>query len=164
LDFADDAFDLNSFRAVGTPTDGKFSSSLLSLFCYRNSFNQSNPPVVNCCEHVDQGFLSIEPCTQVDGLEVFLFGKKEWVRIDKFMNKDDLILFCSETMERITQSHFRGVLHRVGPSNAQRLSMVYKMRHKDITPQDIKLHFGSSERYAFYQYDENGNLVEIPSE
>ncbi|ETO34724.1 hypothetical protein RFI_02370 [Reticulomyxa filosa] len=160
--------DLNAFRAIGTPKDGRFSSSLLSVFCYRNTHTCLNDKdaakVVNCNAHVDQGFLSIEPCPNVTGLEVFLFATKEWIRIDQFLQKHDLVLFCSETTERITQSYYRGVLHRVGANDAQRLSMVYKMRHKDITPDDMKLHFGPDEQHAFYQYNENGDLVKLSFE
>lgn len=76
------------------------------------------------------------------------------------MNENDLILFCSETLQRLSNGYYTGTLHRVGKSDTQRLSMVYKMRHRDIED-DMKLHFGDNENYAFYQYDENGNLVMI---
>ena len=130
--------------------------------------------VVNVAPHIDQGFLSIEPFTNVSGLECYDQYIKKWVRVDSrnnnndidssYMNENDLILFCSETLERITNSRYKGTMHKVVATKeefgCERLSMVYKMRHRNIE-KDMKLHFGNDENYAFYQYDKNGNLVKL---
>lgn len=157
--------DLRRFEAIGKPMrkDKIVSSSLLSLFHYENS--QETMDRTNCMEHIDQGFVSMEPHSAVSGLEIFMKKQAEWIRIDEpqYMNSNDLILFCSETLHRISDGRYQGTLHRVGKNNKSRLSMVYKMRHRDIT-KDMELHFGKEENYAFYQYDQNGNLVRITAD
>lgn len=156
--------DLNKFEAIGRPIkdDKKVSSSLLSLFYYENK--EENKDKTNCMEHIDQGFVSLEPHSSVSGLEIFLKDEAEWIRIDEpqYMKNNDLILFCSETFHRLSGGKYNGTMHRVGKNNKPRLSMVYKMRHRDIE-KDLELHFGDDENYAFYQYDQNGNLVRLTS-
>jgi hypothetical protein len=53
---------LSSHGALGVPASG-LSSSVLQCFYYANSAALDENP--NCGEHVDQGFLSIEPATKV---------------------------------------------------------------------------------------------------
>ena len=107
--------------------------------------------------------MSLEPYSKVSGLVIFLKEQAEWIRIDEgYMDKNDLVLFCSETLHRLSNGRYHGTLHRVGKNDKPRLSMVYKMRHRDIA-KDMELHFGDDANFAFYQYDEMGKLVRISS-
>eukprot|EP01084_Bolivina_argentea_P275768 470388_1 len=154
--------DLHKFGAIGKPSDNKqkVSASKLSIFYYHNDAKYKDN--VNCSEHIDQGFLSLEPISSVSGLEIE-YEKNKWIRIDdeKFnLNENDLILFSAETFQRLSGGKYMAAMHRVGKNDKERLTIVYKMKHRNME-NDLKLHFGEDENYHFYQYDENGNLVRI---
>ena len=122
---------LNSHGALGVPASG-VSSSLLQCFYYANTHSLDQNP--NCGEHVDQGFLSIEPATKVPGLQVYDFAAASWLDVDVALAPTDLVLFCAESLQRFSRSEYKGTVHRVGKDaqHRPRLSMVYKMRHRAI--------------------------------
>jgi isopenicillin N synthase-like dioxygenase len=70
----------------------------------------------------------------VPGLEVYDFAATSWLEIDTTLRPTDLVLFCAESLQRFSNSGYKGTVHRVGKDaqHRPRLSMVYKMRHRAL--------------------------------
>ena len=103
----------------------------------------------NCCEHIDQGFVSLEPFSAVSGLEIFEKERREWIRTDdtQYMNEHDLILFCSETFQRLSDGKYRGTLHRVGKNDLS----ITNPSHKFFTSLASSPVWGSPQKYHIAQ-------------
>lgn len=102
---------LDSHGALGVLASG-VSASVLQSFYYANSPALDENP--NCGEHVDQGFLSIEPATSVPGLQVYDFAAGAWLDVDVSLAPTDLVLFGAESLQRFSNSEYKGTVHRVG--------------------------------------------------
>ena len=66
-------------------------------------------------------------------------------------------MFCSETLQRLSDEEYRGTMHRVGKAENPRLSMVYKMRHRE----DIDVVDPRPVRFVYYPNGPGSDPVEL---
>jgi len=107
---------------MSTPSNS-FSHSIMGLYNYYHHSNQTE----TCLIHKDMGFISLIPCASVPGLELLDFEVFAWVQIEKFANRNDVVVIGSQTLERLTGGYYPACVHRVVTS-LSRQSIVFKLR------------------------------------
>mmetsp|Transcript_39527 Transcript_39527/g.61632 ORF Transcript_39527/g.61632 Transcript_39527/m.61632 type:complete len:154 (+) Transcript_39527:754-1215(+) len=107
------------------------SASPLDLFFYPNI----DCSVRNLDPHLDPGYVTVVPRSQVPGLEVF--GRKigKWIQVENNRSVRDrdlfqqVVVFVGEEMQSITHGKYHAAVHRVARvTDKARLSMVFELR------------------------------------
>jgi isopenicillin N synthase-like dioxygenase len=110
-------------------TEHFFGSTLLRYFHY---YNDNHPSVAEedpCKIHTDIGYLTIIPVTDVPQLEFLDFESFDWFPVEPLAKRNELLILCGETMERLTAFHYKAVIHRVCPTDlGERYSLVFLCR------------------------------------
>lgn len=57
--------------------------------------------------------LTFVPRAAVPGLQVLDYETFSWVEVEKITGPNDLIIFVSECLERLTAGFYSGCIHRV---------------------------------------------------
>ncbi|CAE8639008.1 unnamed protein product [Polarella glacialis] len=81
-------------------------------------------------EHLDPGFLTLEPRASAAGLEVFEGETEEWRLIEPELGTGDLVVLACEALQRVTAGAIKGSLHRVVSSaeRGPRYAIAYELR------------------------------------
>jgi len=118
---------------------GYISTSLLDVFHYHNYFDDRDQSeerfINNHSSHSDSGILTVVPCADEPGLDVFDQKFNKWIGIEKVVHKaatDHRLwatIFWGDSYEYLTKSA-KPLLHRVNKCEGERYSIVFKMRTK----------------------------------
>lgn len=133
-------FNVAALEPECIPT-GEFSHSILSIYRYF-----LNPEETESCKiHKDMGVLTLVPRAEVpgeqqrlffinffEGLQVLDYENVCWIDIEKMAHQNDIVVFSSECLERMTASYYTGCVHRVVREDytKMRSSIVFKLRAK----------------------------------
>lgn len=83
-----------------------------------------------CFRHTDMGLVTLAVCLD-HGLEMKDFKTHKWVDVeDNAPTKPCLILFCGESLSRLTGGYFKAILHRVF-TKSDRYSFPFFFRARD---------------------------------
>jgi len=85
---------------------------------------------VNCVEHVDPGFITVLTKANEPGLELFNTSSDSWIQMESVMEDNQVVVLIGETLNRLSNGRYKGVLHRVGKSSASRYNMALELRPK----------------------------------
>lgn len=105
------------------PLDAPLSSTIFRFFHYYATKGRDA-----CQVHTDIGLLTLIPASTLPSLEVMDFDEFDWYNFERPLQRNDVMVLCGETLERLTAYYFRAVVHRVCPTLDQRYSLVYLMR------------------------------------
>jgi len=114
------------------------SSSLLDVFRYGNKFEEDheadNKFKNNHLSHSDSGILTLVPCADVAGLEVCDQQLEQWLGIEQMIHahmdnhRNYGTIFWGDSFEYLCKKDAEACMHRVGRSNVERFSIVFKQR------------------------------------
>jgi len=123
--------DENKFDTKSIPSPYDSQNTNLSLFRYFDKENSYTRPQ-QCMVHQDSGILTLIPKTDFPGLEILCDDLKQWIPIEKYMEDDEIVLFCGISLERITGSRAKALTHRVVRfPQRERYSMPFEMKPDD---------------------------------
>mmetsp|Transcript_69246 Transcript_69246/g.225556 ORF Transcript_69246/g.225556 Transcript_69246/m.225556 type:complete len:366 (+) Transcript_69246:159-1256(+) len=135
---------LDAFHYLGSPATADFGrvhgdmagatdftrSGLFELSASHNG-NCSEEEVL-MHEHLDPGFLTLEPRASAAGLQVLEGQVGEWRMIEPELGPGDIVVLACEALQRITNGAIQGSLHRVVSVGGQpRHSLAYELRGLD---------------------------------
>jgi isopenicillin N synthase-like dioxygenase len=106
--------------------------SVVDIFRYFNVMREGRSEG-NMGSHYDPGLFTLKPVSKVPGLDVLDRETGEWVDVEAVATPgQDLLLFCGETLEMLTEGEFKATSHRVHTEGQERFSMVYEMRSHHV--------------------------------
>lgn len=103
--------------------DASLSSTIFRFFHYYATHGRDA-----CQIHTDIGLLTLIPASTLPSLEVMDFEEFDWYNFERPLQRDDVMVLCGETLERLSAYYYRAVVHRVCPTLEPRYSLVYLMR------------------------------------
>ena len=103
-----------------------YSSSIYRFFRYFMRVDAMEEP---CQVHTDIGMMTMIPLSSAPALQLLHSKEFAWIDIEKYGQERDVVIFCGETLERITAYYFRAVIHRVARTGGrERYSEVFLLR------------------------------------
>lgn len=103
--------------------DAPLSSTIFRFFHYFATNGRDA-----CQIHTDIGLITLIPASTLPSLEVLDFDEFDWYNFETPLQRDDVMVLCGETLERLSAYYYRAVVHRVRPTLEPRYSLVYLMR------------------------------------
>lgn len=101
--------------------------SVIDLFFYPN--NNDPDDHVNMSSHTDPGLLTVTPCSDVPGLQLYDNHINTWIDVESMSTAaGSLLVFTGDGIEQLTKGRWRAATHRVRAAEKARLSIVYEMR------------------------------------
>jgi len=134
-----DSTELLSLISPNDPDQPAPQNNIKSNFClFRyNDDKKVYTTTQKCMVHQDSGLITLLPRSTFPGLEVLDKNNKIWIPVEKFTQKNDVLVFAGLVMQKITNGVFQAATHRVvREPGMERFSMPF-----DVKPnRNVKLH------------------------
>jgi len=84
-----------------------------SMFRYHNDKEYEYPSTQKCMVHEDSGLITLLPRSTFPGLEILDYSKEQWIPIERYTKKNDVLVIIGLVMEKVTRGYFQATTHRV---------------------------------------------------
>lgn len=111
----------NLVDAMVDARDAPLSSTIFRFFHYYATAAH----IESCQVHTDIGLVTLIPASNLPSLEVMDFDAFDWYNFEQPLQRNDVMVLCGETLERLTAYYYRAVVHRVRPTREDRFSLVW---------------------------------------